>query len=103
MARRQVAVVTGASSGIGEALALALAARGTHVVLVARSVERLQALAARVEGAGGVATVLPSDLPAPGAAQTTRRKLRDGSKPTAGERGDGEEEKRESAEERVWA
>lgn len=66
---REVAMVTGASSGIGEALALALAAQGTHVVLVARSVDRLAALAARIQGAGGRATVLPSDLAAPGAAQ----------------------------------
>ena len=66
---RKVAIVTGASSGIGEALAVAMAAQGTHVVLVARSVDRLAALAARIEGAGGKATVLPVDLAAPGAAQ----------------------------------
>jgi short-subunit dehydrogenase len=66
---RKVAIVTGASSGIGEALAVAMAAQGTHVVLVARSVDRLTALAARIEGAGGKATVLPADLAAPGAAQ----------------------------------
>lgn len=67
---RKMAIVTGASSGIGEALALAMPAQGTHVVLVARSVDRLTALAARIEGAGGRATVLPADLAAPGAAQT---------------------------------
>ena len=66
---RRVAIVTGASSGIGEALAVAMGAQGTHVVLVARSVDRLTALAARIEGAGGKATVLPADLAAPGAAQ----------------------------------
>ncbi|MFM9014359.1 MAG: SDR family NAD(P)-dependent oxidoreductase [Gemmatimonadota bacterium] len=66
---RKVAIVTGASSGIGEALALAMAAQGTHVVLVARSVDRLTALAARIESAGGRATVLPADLASPGAAQ----------------------------------
>lgn len=66
---RHVAVVTGASSGIGEALAAAMAAQGTHVVLVARSVERLKALAARIEGAGGRATVLPVDLASRGAAR----------------------------------
>jgi short-subunit dehydrogenase len=62
---RKVAIVTGASSGIGEALAVAMGAQGTHVVLVARSVDRLTALAARIEGAGGKATVLPADLAAP--------------------------------------
>ena len=67
--RQRVALVTGASSGIGEALAAALAAGGAHVVLVARSVERLRALAARLEAAGGRATVVPADLSAPGAAQ----------------------------------
>jgi len=66
---RRVAIVTGASSGIGEALAVAMGAQGTHVVLVARSVDRLTDLAARIEGAGGKATVLPADLAAPGAAQ----------------------------------
>jgi short-subunit dehydrogenase len=66
---RRVAIVTGASSGIGEALAVAMGAQGTHVVLVARSVDRLTALAARIEGAGGKATALPADLAAPGAAQ----------------------------------
>ena len=78
--KRTIAIVTGASSGIGEALASAMAAQGTHVVLVARSVDRLTALATRIENAGGTATVIPVDLAAPGAAQTLfdeveRRKL----------------------------
>ena len=45
-----MAIVTGAASGDGEALAAAIAAQGTHVVLVARSVDRLTALAWRIEG-----------------------------------------------------
>ncbi|MCA2977298.1 MAG: SDR family NAD(P)-dependent oxidoreductase, partial [Myxococcaceae bacterium] len=52
-----------------EALAEALAARGAHVVVTARTKERLEALRARIEAAGGRATVVPVDLAAPGAAQ----------------------------------
>ena len=71
---RRVAIVTGASSGIGEALALAMASQGTHVVLVARSVDRLTPRAVRIESAGGRATVRPADLASPGAAQKQRVK-----------------------------
>ncbi len=57
------ALVTGASSGIGTALAQALSARGHNVVLVARREERLRALAAELEADHGVrALPLPCDL-----------------------------------------
>jgi NADP-dependent 3-hydroxy acid dehydrogenase YdfG len=49
----KVVAITGASSGIGEATALLLAARGARVVLGARRVDKLQELAARIEAAGG--------------------------------------------------
>jgi short-subunit dehydrogenase len=62
-------MVTGASSGIGNALAWTLAARGAHVVLVARSRDKLEALAKRIRDAGGQATVLAADLGRPGAAR----------------------------------
>jgi len=58
----RVALVTGASSGIGEATAEALAAAGAAVALSARRAERLKALAERIEQAGGRALVLPGDV-----------------------------------------
>ncbi|MFP3846489.1 SDR family oxidoreductase [Priestia filamentosa] len=49
----KVVVITGASSGIGEATAKLLASRGAHVVIGARRVERLKALASLIEAEGG--------------------------------------------------
>jgi NADP-dependent 3-hydroxy acid dehydrogenase YdfG len=57
-----VALVTGASSGIGDATALALAARGAAVSLVARRVERLEALVGRINDGGGKALSIPADV-----------------------------------------
>ncbi len=58
----QVAVVTGASSGIGWALAKALARDGAKVGLVARRIEELQRLAAEISQAGGAALPAPADV-----------------------------------------
>lgn len=60
--REQVAVVTGAARGIGEAVALRLAGMGARVVLTARDSERLQQVHASIEAQGGQAIVLPCDL-----------------------------------------
>jgi NADP-dependent 3-hydroxy acid dehydrogenase YdfG len=57
-----VALVTGASSGIGEATALALAEQGAGVAIAARRVDRLEALAERIRRAGAEVLVLETDV-----------------------------------------
>jgi NAD(P)-dependent dehydrogenase (short-subunit alcohol dehydrogenase family) len=58
----QVALVTGASRGIGAATAEALAAAGAHVVVTARTASDLEAVEERIHQAGGTATIAPLDL-----------------------------------------
>lgn len=55
-------IVTGASSGFGEAIALACAAEGANVSLVARRVEALERVAADIRAKGGRALVCPADV-----------------------------------------
>lgn len=58
----RVALVTGASRGIGAATATALAAAGAHVVLTARTARDLEAVEEAIHQAGGTATIAPMDL-----------------------------------------
>jgi len=58
----RLAVVTGASRGIGAATAAAVAAAGAHVVLAARDREALGRVAGRIRDAGGQATPVPTDV-----------------------------------------
>lgn len=62
MADSRVAVVTGASAGMGAVIARTLAARGLRVALGARRAERLDELAAKIEAEGGAAIALPLDV-----------------------------------------
>ncbi len=58
----QLALVTGASRGIGAATAIALGAAGAHVVLTARTAKDLEAVEETIFDAGGSATIAPLDL-----------------------------------------
>jgi NAD(P)-dependent dehydrogenase (short-subunit alcohol dehydrogenase family) len=58
----RIALVTGASRGIGAATAEELAAAGAHVILVARTASALEDVEERIHAAGGTATIAPLDL-----------------------------------------
>ena len=61
----KAAFITGASSGIGASLARKLAARGTEVAIAARRADKLEALVAEIEAAGGKARAYPLDVTDP--------------------------------------
>ena len=63
--RGKTVLITGASFGIGESLAMELAALGAHLILVARTIEKLEEIKGRVMALGGSATVFQADLARP--------------------------------------
>ncbi len=74
--REQVVLITGASSGIGEAFARQLAARGAHLILTARRRSELEDLARDLENKHGIrARVIDQDLSKPGAAHELAHKV----------------------------
>jgi uncharacterized protein len=78
MTAASCAVVTGASSGIGECFARALAQRKQNLFLIARSAGKLQQLARELHGSAGIqAELFASDLSEPGAAARVAQELRD--------------------------
>ena len=60
--REQVAIVTGASQGLGKAVAIALAANGATVICVARNAEKLAGTVGQIESAGGSAEAVSCDV-----------------------------------------
>src|SRR3954451_19603636 len=58
----RIALVTGASQGIGRAVALELARKGAHVALAARNIEKLSAVEAEIAAAGGTGKAFPLDV-----------------------------------------
>jgi NAD(P)-dependent dehydrogenase (short-subunit alcohol dehydrogenase family) len=77
----QLAIVTGASSGLGEATALRLAQLGARVALLARSEADLDRVAGRIGAAGGTASTHPTDLADPAAVVATAERIVSGGRP----------------------
>ncbi|MDQ2794205.1 MAG: 3-ketoacyl-ACP reductase [Bacteroidota bacterium] len=73
----KVALVTGAGKGIGRAVALALAAEGVHVGLLARTDSDLQALATEIKAAGGTVATVVADVADRAAVEAAATKIHD--------------------------
>src|ERR1700755_1441567 len=74
---QKVVLITGASSGIGRALALELGKRGAHMGLTARRASELSEVAEDVARAGGLALVLPADVRSAGEINEVASRLRE--------------------------
>src|SRR6266542_3899743 len=72
----KVVMITGASSGIGRGLALALARRGGRIGLLARRAETLQEIVNEIQGQGGKAVALPADVQSAHSIRAATAKLR---------------------------
>ena len=73
----KMVLVTGASSGIGKAMANDLAAEGAELILTARSQDQLEALANQIKEKGGQAYVFTGDLAQAGSAETLHQQIID--------------------------
>ena len=73
--QNKIALVTGASTGIGRAMAIDLAAKGAELILTARSKEQLDALAQEIQGKGGKAHVFVEDLAQPGSGERLHQQV----------------------------
>jgi len=73
--KEKIALVTGASSGLGAQFARVLAANGALTVLAARRVERLKELRAQIESRGGAADVVPLDVTDPASIEAAVAKI----------------------------
>ncbi len=71
----KIALVTGASQGIGRACALALAAQGATVALAARNIEKLESVAAEITAAGGTARAYALDVASEDSIKSTARAI----------------------------
>jgi short-subunit dehydrogenase len=74
---RRISLVTGASRGIGAAIAEKLASEGAHVILTARTAKDLEAVEQRIFDAGGTATIAPLDLTEAGSIERLAAALRE--------------------------